>query len=308
MNYARETDYRGVFCPVFTPFRESGEVDVEAAGVLYDHLIEGGVDGIVILGSMGEFQAIPLAERHRLIRFAVEHVRGRCKLIVGTGGTVLEDVTALTRFSEEAGADAVMSIPPYYAPVTDEGVLAYYDAIADASKLPVLLYNFPARTGYGIPARIVGELARRHEQIVGLKDTVDSISHTREVIREVLSHRRDFAVLSGFDEYIFVNLLSGGAGTVNGLTNLVPALFRRGFDAFEAGDLATMQEVQALVVKLMALYTLGPNFVATFKYAISRLIPAVKPLCAPPEPPLDPERRRTLDALLDETGVIAERR
>ncbi len=294
--------YSGVFCPAITPFDESGRIDFTAAGELYDHLIRGEIDGIVVLGSIGEFQGIESEAAKRLIRFAVDHVAGRCRVVAGTGGTVVADVVERTRYAEEAGADAAMIIPPYYAPVTDEGLLAHYGAIATATTIDLLLYNFPGRTGYGISPEIIRELASRHERIVGLKDTVDSISHTRAVINAVLPSRPDFAVLSGFDEYIFVNLLSGGAGTVNGLTNLFPGLFRRAFDAYANDDLATMREVQAALVGLMQLYTIAPNFVATFKYAASLIVPGVSPACAPPEVSLGDAHRDAVHELLGDLG------
>ena len=303
MSNRQQPTYRGVYCPVFTPFTTTGELDLDGAGIIYDHLIAGGVDGIVILGSMGEFQAIPPADRQRLIRFARSHVGDRCRLIVGTGGTAVSEVVELTQFAEEAGADAAMIVPPYYAPVTEPAVRAYYQAVLAETGIDVLLYNFPARTGYDLSPRVVGELARSNERIVGLKDTVDSISHTRAVINEVVPHRPEFAVFSGFDEYIFVNLLSGGAGMVNGLTNLIPGTFRRAYDAYHAGDLETMREIQAMLVKLMPLYTVAPNFVAAFKYAISLLLPGVQPPCAPPEPPLSPELQPVVRELLSDAGL-----
>lgn len=303
MSDTQRTPYRGIYCPVFTPFNASGELDLSAAGLIYDHLIAGGVDGIVILGSMGEFQAIPTEDRHRLIRFAVEHVGGRCRLIAGTGGTTVADVVALTRFAEGAGADAVMIVPPYYAPLTEPAILRYYEAILAQTRIDVLLYNFPARTGYDLTPRIAGELARDHEQIVGLKDTVDSVSHTRAVINEVLPDRPDFSVFSGFDEYIFVNLLSGGGGLVNGLTNLIPGTFRRAYDAYQADDIHAMREIQALLVKLMPLYTVAPNFVAAFKYAMSLLLAGVEPYCAPPEPQLPPDLQAAVRDVLSSAGL-----
>ncbi|MFW6387760.1 MAG: dihydrodipicolinate synthase family protein [bacterium] len=296
--------YRGVHCPVITPFDEAGNVDLEAAATLYDHLIGGGIDGIVILGSIGEFQSIPTEEKRRLIRFAVDHVAGRAAVIAGTGGTVAGEVVELTRFAAESGADAAIIIPPYYSPLGPQALLNFYRAVAGAVDLDVLLYSFPARAGYSLPATVVRTLADEFSNIVGIKDTEDSMSHTRDVLNAVSEAHPRFSVLTGFDEYMYANLLGGGAGTVNGLTNLVPALFRKGFDAFEAGDISTMKQVQVTVNHLMPLYTAAPNFVATFKYAASRMLPGVKPNCAAPEPALAESERRAVDGLLADNGLV----
>lgn len=296
--------YRGIYCPAITPFDESGSVDLEAAGTLYDHLIDGGIDGIVILGSIGEFQSIPVEEKRRLIRFAVDHVAGRAAVIVGTGGTVVSEVIELTRFAAETGADAAIIIPPYYSPVGPEALLNFYRAVAGAVDLDLLLYSFPARAGYAIPAAVVRTLADEYPTIVGLKDTEDSMSHTRDVLNALSEAHPGFSVLTGFDEYMYTNLLGGGAGTVNGLTNLVPGLFREGFDAFEAGDISTMKQVQVKVNHLMPLYTATPNFVATFKYAASLMLPGIKPNCAAPETALCESEKRAVDLLLSDTGLV----
>ncbi len=297
--------YRGVFCPAVTPLDGEGRVDLEAAGTLYEHLIAGGLDGIVVLGSIGEFQAIDPEEKRRLIRFAVDHAAGRCKIIAGTGGTVMREVVDLTRFAEDAGADAAMIIPPYYFPVGEVGLLNYYGTVAEAVEMDILLYSFPARTGYELPVDVIAELAGSYANIIGIKDTIDSISHTRAIVNAIADRRSDFAVLSGFDEYIYVNLLGGGAGTVNGLTNLVPRLFREAFDAFDSRDAGRMHEIQMRINALMPIYTAAPNFVATFKYAASLVIPGMQPHCAPPERSLTPPEQHTVQVLLGEAGITA---
>lgn len=308
MNETKTRKYEGVYCPAVTPFDERGDIDLAAAGNLYDHLIAGGIDGIVILGSIGEFQTVTMQAKHRLIDFAVSHIADRCALIVGTGGTVISEVIELTNYAREAGADAAMIIPPYYAPLTPEAILNHYAAVATAVDFDILLYNFPWRTGYDIPASVVRDLAETHGNIVGIKDTVDTMSHTREVINAVLPVRPEFSVLSGFDEYLYPNVLAGGAGTVNGLTNLVPAVFRRGFDAYSRGDLATMQETQRTVGRLMALYSAGPNFVATFKYAATLFVPQLRPFCGPPEQTLPADTQKAVRELLAELGIHAAAR
>ena len=297
--------YRGVFCPAVTPLDEEGCVDLEAAGKLYEHLIAGGLDGIVVLGSIGEFQAIDAEEKRRLIRFAVEHAAGRCKVIAGTGATVTQEVIDLTRYAEEAGADAAMIIPPYYFPVGEVGLLNHYGAVAEAVEMDILLYSFPARAGYELPVKVIADLAESYPNIMGIKDTIDSISHTRAIINALAGRRSDFAVLSGFDEYIYANLLGGGDGTVNGLTNLVPRLFREAFDAFDSRDAGRMHEIQMRINALMPIYTAAPNFVATFKYAASLVIPGMQPHCAPPERSLTPPEQHTVQVLLGEAGITA---
>lgn len=261
--------FEGVFCPSITITDDGGNIDYDLWGKHLDHLAEAGIDGVLLFGSIGEFYSVSLADKRKAIEFAVGRVAGRMKVFAGVGDTVYDNVLDLARFAEKAGADAVVAVSPYYfgpsAPCAEE----YFGGIAEATKLPVILYNFPARTGSDLSPELVARLAEAHRNICAIKDTVDNISHTRKVIRAVRAVRPDFSVLSGFDEYYLVNRASGGNGVLCGLTNVEPELFARMHHAYETGDFTTAIACAETVSRLMAVYDVCDLFVSAIKVAVS---------------------------------------
>lgn len=256
---------KGVFCPSITITKDDGSIDYDLWGKHLDHLAEAGMNGVLLFGSIGEFYAYPLAVKEEAVEFAVKRVAGRMKVFAGVGGTVLSEVTAFSAFAEKVGADAVVAVSPYYFGPTDATAKEYFAAVADATKLPVILYNFPARTGTDLSPELVAELAKEHSNIVGIKDTVDTISHTRKVIAAVREVNPDFAVFSGFDEYYFVNRISGGNGIITGLTNVEPETFVALHKAYEAGDFATATAAARRISHLMKVYDAADLFISAIK-------------------------------------------
>ena len=182
----------------------------------------------------------------------------------------------------DAGIDGVLlfgSIGEFYSvsledkksvvDFTDDAAEKYFGGIADATDLPVVLYNFPARTGTDLSPELVARLAAAHPNICGIKDTVDTISHTRKVIRAVRKVNPEFSVLSGFDEYYLVNRASGGNGVLCGLTNVEPELFVRMHGAYQAGDFATAIECAERISSLMAVYDACDLFISAIKVAVN---------------------------------------
>ena len=246
--------FEGVFCPSITITDDDGKIDYELWGRHLDHLADAGIDGVLLFGSIGEFYSVSLEDKKSVVDFAVERVAGRMKIFVGVGDTTYDNVLDLTRHAQKAGADAVLAVSPYYFGPTDDAAEKYFGGIADATDLPVVLYNFPARTGTDLSPELVARLAAAHPNICGIKDTVDTISHTRKVIRAVRQVNPEFSVLSGFDEYYLVNRASGGNGVLCGLTNVEPELFVRMHGAYQAGDFATAIECAERISSLMAVY------------------------------------------------------
>ena len=136
------------------------------------------------------------------IKFAVDRVASRMKVIAGVSDTVYDDVLRMTKEATAAKADAVMAVPPYYFGPTDDATLRYFSGIAKETDLPIVLYNFPARTGSDLSPELVARIAQEIPSVCGTKDTVDCTSHTRKVIQAVRKVLKDFAVLSGFDEVL----------------------------------------------------------------------------------------------------------
>lgn len=260
--------FEGIYCPSITITDDEGNIDYEMWGAHLDHLAEAGLDGVLLFGSIGEFYSVSLADKKAVVEFAVKRVAGRMKVLVGVGDTTYANVLELTRFAQEAGADAVLAVSPYYFGPSAPCAMEYFGGIAEATELPVVLYNFPARTGSDLTPELVAALAEAHPNVCGIKDTVDTISHTRKVIRAAREVNPGFSVLSGFDEYYLVNRVSGGNGVLCGLTNVEPELFARMHAAYQAGEYATAVECAERISKLMAVYDVCDLFVSAIKGAV----------------------------------------
>jgi 4-hydroxy-tetrahydrodipicolinate synthase len=254
--------------PAVTPLCPDGQIDFESCATLYNHLIAGGVDGIVVLGSIGEFFAFTMQQKKDLVRFAVETVQHRVPVIVGTTSMVFDEIVELSNYSIDLGAEAVMIIPPYYFYHTDESVIEYYGRLAEEIQGDVYLYNFPDRTGYEISPVVVRKLAEKHANIIGIKDTIGGVDHTREIIKQVKPVRPEFRVYSGFDDNFAHNVLSGGNGCIAGLSNLYPELTSAWVKAAREEDYANFQAVQQKIDKLMNIYAVGKPFVPFIKQAL----------------------------------------
>lgn len=291
--------------PAITPLTPEHTLDERGLHALYEHLIGGGVDGILILGSIGEFFALPQETKRTLIRQAVRIVRHRVPLLVGTGGTVFEETVALSRYALEQGADAVIIVPPYYFPLTGDSLEAYYDSLCQAIPGKMYLYNFPDRTGYEIPVDTVARLAQRHGNLMGIKDTISGMDHTRELIKAVKPLRPDFEIYSGFDDNFAHNALSGGDGCIGGLSNLVPELCHAWVCAVRSGDWAQIQNCQQSVNRLMSVYGVGTPFVPYIKAAMVLRGIEVGTTPTVPLPTATPEQTAALEAILRQENLLS---
>ncbi len=289
--------------PAVTPLNADGSVDGQGFEKLVDFLVRGGVDGILVLGSIGEFFAFSMEQKKDLISRAVRAVNRRVQLIVGTADTVLGNVLSLSGYALSAGADAVIVVPPYYFALGSDGVEAWYDTLAKEIPGRLYLYNFPDRTGYTIPAGVIRNLALRHPNIVGCKDTIAGMDHTREVIKAVKPLRPDFEIYSGFDDNFAHNVLSGGDGCIGGLSNLAPEICSAWTAAFARGDLAEVSRIQRKINRLMSIYGVGTPFVPYIKRAMELRGVGIRSFSTPPLPRATEEDDRKLLAILQAEGL-----
>ena len=254
--------------PAITLFNEDGTLDFESQAKLFNNLIEKGVDGILVEGSSSEFFAMPMDQRREMAKFAIEQVDHRVKLIIGTSHMVADEIVSFSNYCLGAGADAVMILPPYYFHFGHEALLQYYDRLARQIHGPIYIYNFPDNTGYTIPAETVVQLARLHSNIVGMKDTVSGMDHTRELIKQVKSRVPSFEIYSGFDDNFAHNVLSGGDGCIGALSNVVPEICAAWARAFRENDLEGIAEGQRCIDRLMDLYAVRSPFLPVIKEAV----------------------------------------
>ncbi len=290
--------------PAITVFDKEGNLDFEALGALYDHLIEGGVDGILILGSIGEFFAIPTESKKELIRFAVKHVNRRTQLLVGTASMDINETAILSKYSIEQGADGVVVISPYYFALTGQTLEEYYDRVATDCPGSLYLYNFPDRTGYDLSPEVTLRLLRKHKNIVGYKDTLAGMDHTRELIKVIKPEFPDFKIYSGFDDNFAHNVLSGGDGCIGGLSNLVPEVCSGWVKAFKNNDLPTITEIQKKIDQLMSIYQVGKPFVPYIKKAMMLKGIPVQDYCSFPLPAANEQDVLQLTDIMRRVNII----
>lgn len=255
--------------PAITPLHSDGTLDVQGTVNLYEHLIRGGVDGILILGSIGEFFALSMEAKKQLISLAAKHINHRVQLIVGTADMQIDNVLELSRFALAEGADAVIVVPPYYFWLGDQSIEAYYDRLAQEIDGKLYIYSFPDRTGYPVPVDVIARLAQKYPHIVGCKDTIAGMDHTRELIKAVKPVRPDFEVFSGFDDNFAHNVLSGGDGCIGGLSNLAPELCSAWVQAMDQQNMAEVARIQQKIDRLMSVYSVGMPFVPYIKRAMT---------------------------------------
>lgn len=257
--------FTGVYCPSITPLRSDGSIDFPAWEAHLERLISGGISGVLIFGSIGEFYALSMEQKKQAIEFVGRIVKGRMQFLIGSGSTRIAEAKELNAYGYEHGADAAVVVSPYYFGPSDALATKYFTELAEASELPIMLYNFPDRTGNDLSPKLISTIAAAHPNIVGVKDTVDSAAHTRRVIRDAPD---DFSVLSGFDEYYLPNRIAGGQGVLCGLTNVVPEIFGAMHRAYESGDVAAAAQYAGKIAALMSVYEVGDHFIHTIKHAV----------------------------------------
>jgi len=291
---------KGIITPTITVFDQDQKIDFKATEEHIENLIKGGVNGILFLGSIGEFFAMTSAEKKKLISFAVKTVNKRVPVLVGTGGTAAEDVIELTNFAGAEGADGAAVITPYFFQFNQQTLYNYYSHIAQNTDLDLYIYNFPARSGVNISPETVFELARDYDNIVGIKDTMDTISHTRELIQQVKKPlEKDFAVYSGFDEYFLPNLLNGGDGLIGGLSNVAPGLFADFYSSYQKGDFNKIKELANKINLMMDIYGISDPFFPAIKKAVSLSGSNLNAVCKEPVGLLTDEQIMNIKKILE---------
>lgn len=297
---------RGVIPPVPTILDEDGRFDPEGMKRLIERLVASEVNGLLFLGSAGEFAHLPMDVRKQVAEFCVKQVGGRLPVIIGTAACATQEVIELSEHAWDIDADAVMVVNPYYALLTEERIYTHYRRIAEAVKLPVLLYNFPALTGQDLSVGLVKRLAKDCPNIIGIKDTVDCMSHIRRLVLETKEIRPDFLVFCGFDEYMLDTLLLGGAGVIPASSNFAPEITCGIYKAFRTGDLATIQTLMRRLGQLSKLYTLDSPFTGLLKEAIRLTGTDISTAVAAPATQPDAELKAQLKQILLAAKVLKD--
>lgn len=290
--------FSGIIPPVSTIFTADGQLDKQGFAALIDDTIAAGVDGLFFLGSGGEFSQLNAEERKAIAAFAISHVDRRVPVLIGTGGTNARETIELSQHAQAAGADGIVVINPYYWKVSEQNLIRYYQQVADCVMLPVILYNFPALSGQDLTPALVKTLADSRSNIVGIKDTIDSVAHLRSMILTVKSAHPNFSVLCGYDDHLFNTLLLGGDGAISASVNFAPQLSVKLLQAFRDGDLAQAAHYHQTLLQIPQIYQLDTPFVNVIKEATVLCGRPLSTHVLPPASPLDDAGKAQLKALL----------
>lgn len=286
--------FHGIYTPIVTPFNEKEEIDYAKMKHNLDKWGNTDLDGIVVLGSNGEFVYLSIEEKLELVKFVIENFKYDKKIIVGTSCESTKETILLSNKAAELGADAVLVLPPHYfkGGMKDDVLYQYFADVADASSIPVMLYNMPGNTGVNLSSSLVSKLSK-HPNIVGIKDTSGNIVQLSEIVRDT---NDDFAVFAGNAGYLLPALAVGARGATLALANILPDECCKLVSLFKEGK---MEEAKELQLRL-----LEPNFTVTGRFGVPALKYALdllgykggyprKPLL-----PLSEENKRIVEGVL----------
>ena len=242
----KNTVFEGMATAIVTPMTRDG-IDFDALGRFIDFQIESGINAIVVMGTTGENATIEYADQKEIIRYTVERVAKRVPVIAGTGTNNTDHVLHNTKNACEVGVDAILVVTPYYNKATQNGLYQHFWTIAEASTVPVILYNVPGRTGCNLLPKTVARLAE-HERIVAIKEATGNMAQMVEIMH-LCGDKID--VYSGEDALTVPMMAMGAAGTISVLSNVAPKEAVAMTDACRAGDYKTAAKMQADLLPLI---------------------------------------------------------
>ena len=245
----------GVGVAMITPFTSDGRVDYQALARMIDYVIEGGVDYIVALGTTAETPTLYMPERAVIAMFITNHIAGRVPLVMGCGGNSTSEVLDQLREFDLRGADAILSVTPYYNKPSQEGLYQHFRTVSEHSPLPVILYNIPGRSGVNMTAETTLRLARDMKNVIGIKEASGDI----EQMQRILDNRPEgFLVLSGDDGMTLDLMRRGGEGVISVAANVFPKRFMQCVGHAKQGDFdRAEEEYRALDEAVHALFEEG---------------------------------------------------
>ena len=289
---------KGSIVAIVTPMQEDESLDLEGLRALIDFHIEQGTDGIVVVGTTGESPTVDFSEHELLISETVKHAAGRIPVIAGTGANSTREAIELAEFAKKAGADASLTVVPYYNKPTQEGMYRHFKAIAEAVDMPHILYNVPGRTVADMNNDTVLRLAQI-PNIVGIKDATASMERCSDLL---LRAPQDFAVYSGDDASTLGLLLLGGHGTISVTANVAPKLMHEMCAAALSGEVERAREINSRLLGLHRKLFVEANPIPV-KWAVARL-GLVRNVLRLPMTPLPAAAQPEVEEAMRQAGVI----
>jgi len=252
---------------MITPFDEGGALDVAESSRIASYLVDRGNDGLVVAGSTGEGQTLTDGERNSLIAAVKNAVAGRARVVANAGTNDTRTSVAATQAAQGAGADAILAVVPYYNKPTQSGMLAHFGAIAQATNLPVMIYNIPGRTGTNMLPETLLELARRHDNVLGVKESSGDLKQIATICRD---RKEGFQVLCGDDHLFLPSLAVGADGLVGVATHLCSRFFRAMLHAYRNGQVADAKNIHLETLELIDALFATTNPIA-IKWAMNQV-------------------------------------
>ena len=269
--------FTGAGVAIVTPFKANGEVHFDKLGELIDFQIENGTDSIIIMGTTGEASTLTHEEHIECIRYAVDKTAKRIPVVAGTGSNCTKTAIQLSQEAEEDGADGLLIVTPYYNKASQAGLIKHYSQIADNTKLPIIMYNVPGRTGCNLLPETVATLFREKENIVGLKEATGNMAQASQTMY-LTDGKLD--LYSGEDGLVLPLMSIGAAGVISVWSNVAPRQVHELCESYFKGDIATAQKIQREALPLVDALFSDVNPIPV-KNALNLMGKEVGPLRAP---------------------------
>jgi 4-hydroxy-tetrahydrodipicolinate synthase len=293
---------KGIIPAVITPLKRDGSFNEKAMRTFINYLIDGGVHGLFVVGTTGEFYGLSPEEKREIFMVTMDETRGRVPVYAGTNGITTRESVALTRLAEECKVDAVSVLTPMFLTPNQDQLIDHYKTIAQNTSLPVILYNNPPKTGVNLAAATVVKLSEI-DNIVGIKDSSGDLTLTAEYIR-LTQDNSSFSVLMGRDTLIYGALCYGAVGSIASCANVAPRLCADIYEKYIAGDHAGALKAQFNLAPLRIAFTIG-TFPAVIKESLELLGIEAGP-CMNPAGPMTAEEREKLRQVLLGMGLLKQ--
>jgi len=292
---------KGIIPALVSPVDSQGKINKNMVRKLVNYTIKGGVHGLFAVGSTGEAYALSFEEKRDLFETVVDENNGRVPVYAGTGATTTRDSVRLSQMAEDVGANILSVLTPVFISPNEQELYEHYVEIAKSTKLPILLYSNPNRTGVKLSVRLVERLSHI-ENIVGIKDSSGDVSLAGEYIRAINNDQKEFSVIAGRDNVILATLVYGGAGAIASTANIAPALVVSIYDNYMKGDLKAALEAQDKLAPLRKALNLS-----TYPGAIKEAVSMIGIDCGDPIKPvgkLSSENRKIIYDIMKNLGLI----
>ncbi|NWJ22686.1 4-hydroxy-tetrahydrodipicolinate synthase [Rhizobium sp. RM] len=291
--------FKGSIPALITPFTDDGAVDEQAFAAHVEWQIAEGSNGLVPVGTTGESPTLSHDEHKRVVELCIEVAAKRVPVIAGAGSNNTNEAIELAQHAEEAGADALLVVTPYYNKPTQKGLFAHFSAVADAVKLPIIIYNIPPRSVVDMSPETMGALVKAHKNIVGVKDATGKLDRVSE---QRISCGKGFVQLSGEDGTALGFNAHGGVGCISVTANVAPRLCAEFQTAMAAGDYVAALEYQDRLMPLHKAIFMEPGVCGT-KYALSQTRGGNRTVRSPLMSSLEASTEAAIDAALKHAGL-----